>query len=194
MKLRRGENSSLPCCTAVHTFGIFFNSEFNNHNLKNTLRYECPISDTYICIFSDMNQVMLKKLKTSENLGNFGRYKVMLVGLTHLPFSVHRAFIGMLVESLWDFFSKTKSLQSCLELIQDFINYLTNFFVAMLNKQTMIISLKQCMFFQGVMSDSVADYNSIHKTLLCLHMLIILKLIPGKMHMIHFSWRVTHIS
>lgn len=53
-----------------------------------------------------MNHLMLKKLKT-ENLGNFGRQKVMSVG--HLPLSVHRASMGMLVEIHGDFFSKTKS-------------------------------------------------------------------------------------
>lgn len=39
---------------------------------------------------------MLKKL-TSENLEKFGRHKVMSVGLSHLPFSVHRASMGRLV-------------------------------------------------------------------------------------------------
>lgn len=106
MKLRRGENSSLPWCMAVHMFGIFCNSEFNKQNFINTLRCDYPVSGTYVCIFSDMNHLMLKKLKT-ENLGNFGRHKVMSVG--HLPLSVHRASMGMLAESPWDFFSETKS-------------------------------------------------------------------------------------
>lgn len=64
MKLRRGENSSLPWCMAVH---MFCNSEFNNQNFKNTLRFNCPVSGTYVCIFSDMNHLMLK-LKIWESL------------------------------------------------------------------------------------------------------------------------------
>lgn len=75
--------------------------------ISNTVRYNCPVSGTYICIFRGMNHLMLK-LKTSENLGNFGRCKVMSVGLSRLPFSVHGTSMGMLVESSWDF-SKTKS-------------------------------------------------------------------------------------
>lgn len=40
------------------------------------------------------------------------------------------------------------------------------------------------MFFQDAISDSVADYNiACTKLFLCFQMLIVLKLIPGKMHM-----------
>lgn len=39
MKLRRGENFSLPWCMAVHMFRIFFNSEFNKQNLVNSHKY-----------------------------------------------------------------------------------------------------------------------------------------------------------
>lgn len=73
----------------VHIFGIFSNSVFNENNLMNTWRYDCPVSGTYVCIFSDVNHLMLKKLKTSENLGNFGRHKVVSVGLSYLPLSVY---------------------------------------------------------------------------------------------------------